>query len=194
MSNITDLEIINLENYRIEHYRRPTDCYEMLQEQIDRYMKLPERLIERKKSLVNYDFSDDGQHTLRHLIENNKFHLGYTILYDNDIPTAFGGIRVYNRTTTIIAARSFCFPTTKLLINKILIPYHLDISKKHGYKKSIITMNDYNHKIYKMWPYLDKRPSLIDDSRWSVDSSKYFMLGSMHIKNSDQYIIQWNLD
>ena len=67
------------------------------------------------------------------------------------------------------------------------------VSKDHGFKRAIITFNQHNHKIYRIWPELESRESPIANSLWTVDSSKYKMLGNMIINNTEQWVIQWDL-
>jgi hypothetical protein len=173
--------------YRIDHYEDPFECYDLLKSCSERYWADISR-----PSKTNYDFSSDGKNTIKFLIENNRFNLGYSIVYDDDIPMAFGGIRVIDDNTTIVAARAFCFYTPKLLINKILIPYQLSYSKSCGFSRSIISFNEYNHKIYKVWRRLTQSPDLVD-AKFSVDYKKFNMLGKQIVNKMEQYTIEWIL-
>jgi hypothetical protein len=174
-------------SYRIEHYENPTECYNLVKEQSERYWRNIQR-----PSKSNYDFLNDGENSIKYLIESGRFNLGYSIVYDDNVPMAFGGIRVMNSDTTIVAARAFCFYTPKLLLNKLLVPYHLSYSKKHGFKRSITSFNDYNYKIYKNWQKFSESPDIVDDV-FDVDYKKFNMLGKQIINKTEQYTIEWIL-
>lgn len=167
------------------------DCYDLLLQHSNAYLAQTKS----KPSHINYRFNNDSlnKYTLEYLLKNNKFELGYSILYVDNIATAFGGIRQHDKDTTIIAARAFCYNTPKLVLNKIMIPFHLSISKQRGNNRAIITFNKYNRKIYDLWPIFTKMKNLIDYKDLQIDPDRYLMEGIRHINNTDQYVIQWML-
>ena len=180
---------VNFDNtYRIDHYENPRECYELLKECSERYWREINR-----PGKTNYDFTSDSENTIKYLIDTDRFTLGYSILYENNLPMAFGGIRKMNDDTTIIASRAFCFYTPKLLINKILVPYHLTYSKSNGFTRSVISFNEYNHKIYRLWQKLSDSPDIVDRNHFTVDYQRFTLMGTQVINKMNQYTIEWNL-
>jgi len=177
------------EHYSIVHFDNTRECYDLVREQAQLYMKL---YGSTDQHLENYQFNSDIEYYLGPMLKNNKF-LGYTIIYQDGQPMAFGGIRSYNSQTTIVASRTFCFPTPKLLISKIMIPYHLQCSKSLGYTKSITTFNKHNYKIYKNWPIINLKKSPVDGHVFEVDVSKFTRLGLDTDNNVEQWVIGWDL-
>lgn len=189
------MESIQIQNFRFNHYINNAECYELVKQQAEKYTRLQTTLLRNQPSLVNLDFENDDNksHTLGYLLKNQKFELGYTVIYEDDDPIIFGGIRIFNDTTTIISARAFCFFTPRPLIHKLLIPFHLKISKDNGFSKAITTFNDYNKKIYDSWPKLIRKKSYTDISLLGVDDSKFKMLGQMNINYVNQWVIEWQI-
>jgi hypothetical protein len=173
--------------YKIEHYPNALDCYDLLKDNAIKYWRT-----NNKCSKTNYDFDSISENSIRYLLETNRFNLGYTVVYDHGIPMAFGGIRVMDQNTTIVGARTFCFYTRKLLVNKILIPFQLDYSKKQGFTNSLVSFNEYNKKIYDLWQKFSDSPEL-----WSVpfnvEHKNFIMMGKQTINKTEQYTIKWIL-
>jgi hypothetical protein len=185
MSIITDID----EHYSILHFDDTRECYDLVCGQAQVYMELYGG---NERNLENYQFDSDVEYYLGPMLRDNKF-LGYTIIYQDCRPMAFGGIRSYDSQTTIIAARAFCFPTPKLLISKIMIPYHLQCSKSLGYTKSITTFNQHNYKIYKNWPIINLKKSPVIGHAFEVDVGKFNLLGLDIVNNVEQWVIGWDL-
>ncbi len=172
---------------RIEHYENAMDCYDLIKKYSELYWK-----DKSNQSKSNYDFESNEQNSIKYLLETNKLNLGYSIVYENNEPMAFGGIRSYDG-YTIIAARAFCFWTPKLLLNKILVPYHLSYCKNIGVKRAILSFNEYNHKIYRLWPKLNLEKDIVDCSFFSADFKQFNLLGKQTVNGMDQYTIEWLL-
>jgi hypothetical protein len=178
------------ERYHLEHYKNTNDCWDLVSKSCNEYWKLRSD----SKSKINYSFDNlDDTRTIGCLFKRKMFDGGFTILYINNIPSAFGGIRRLDDTTSIIMARGFCHYTTKPVIAKIMVPFQLRYSMDSGYHRSIITFNDYNKKLYDLWPKMSKMDSIISENFFNINHLDFSMTGIKNINCVDQYVIEWDL-
>jgi len=174
--------------FEIKHFINSIECYDEVKYICEHYFSVYDR-----DSKANYLFTEDDieTHTVGYILKNNGF-VGFTIVYKNEVPVAIGGIRKHEDKVSIIASRALCFATSDLILHKILIPFHLSISREMGFERCIVSFNEYNRKIYDLWERLLKTKSPVDFD-FGVDISAYEKMGIHNINNVNQYVISWTL-
>lgn len=194
MKSTTD--VIDSTTYTIIHYDNCQGCYETVKECSEKYWQSAPK----ENSIDNYKFGPDAKPwSLGPMLENNSFEGGYSILYIDEKPWSFGGIRKYNDEIALVLARHFSFFTIRPITHGLLLPFQLEIAKELGYKKAWITINDYNLHWYNTWHInaYNKRKSHKRVNKLYVNSdlcvSKCTNLGKMTINNTEQTVLEWIL-
>lgn len=179
-------------HFRIEHFFDASECLDLVRNSVTEYLDS----VSDKPSHVNYNFTQNSKnepHTLEYLFLNNQFDLGYSIVYYQNTPTAFGGIRLLDSETIVVASRGFCFHTKLPILSKVLVPFHLSIGKQKKIKTAKATFNDYNKRIYDLWPTISNMKNLIDYSELGVEPDNFKQSGVQNVNYTNQYVIEWDL-
>lgn len=196
MNKIIQREEIDSHVYTLTHYFDAKDCYPIVEPASMEYWKNNPKLEGRE----NYMFGPEATfRSLGPMLLNGKFDLGYTVLEVDGKPWSFGGVRKYDKDTTLILGRHFSFFTVKPITLGLLLPMHLRVSKDLGYKKAWVTFNQYNMHLYKAYQIADfeKRSSskqvnkLYTNSKNSLSTCKD--IGKMIIYKTEQTVLEWTL-
>lgn len=192
----TMTETIGPNTYTIVHYADGRDCYDMVKEASERYWTTAGKT----SSFENYQFGDDAKSwALGPMLQSNNFELGYSVLSINDKPWAFAGIRKYTDDVAIVLARLFCFFTVKPICYGLLLPFHLQIAKDHGFSKAWTSLNPYNIHLYETWSLKEfnknikhKRTNIMYENNDRMISTSKF-LGEVTLYHTKQNVIEWEL-
>ena len=183
-------------DYTIVHYYDGKECYELVKKYSNKYWEIAGK----NQSKENYMFDEDAKPwSLGPMLQHNEFALGYSVLSINDKPWAFAGIRKHTDNIALALTRLFCFFTVKPISYGLILPFHLDIAREHGYKKAWVTFNEYNIHLYNTWVVKEfnnnkkhKRNNLMyEGNDKMVSTHKY--LGEMMLNGTKQTVIEWDL-
>lgn len=197
-ADLSTVEIINGKTYELSHYYDTTKCYDIVRQAADTFWVSAAS----QEGRENYQFGDDAKPwSLGPMLKNNQFELGYSILSIDGVPKAHCGIRHYDNDTAIIAARAFVFFSLKPILAAFILPLHLAIARKHGYKKAWLTTNQHNAHIYDTWFDKEfrntKRARLRSDPIYTKSDSVISCAtnqGDKIVFNTVQRVIEWDLD
>lgn len=190
-------QISNL--YSIQHYINTTQCYQIVKYYSERYWDTRPK----NQAHENYRFDPDApSHALGPMLLCGKFFGGYTIVFKNDTPISFAGIRKMSDDIAIVLARNFCFHTVKPITNGIILPFQLNYCKQLGFTKAWTTVNDYNISIFDVWykkeyaKRLDRRSRKRDDPIY-IESDRCIKngvnIGKQVVNKILQTVVEWNL-
>jgi hypothetical protein len=189
-------KIIGSATYTINHYDDGEECYHIVKEEAEKYWATAGK----NNSIENYQFGEDAKPwSLGPMLLNNGFAHGYSILAVNDKAWAFAGVRKHTDDIALVLARLFCFFTVKPMSYGLLLPFHLEIAKEHGYKKAWTTFNSYNVHLYNTWIVKEfnsnkkhKRNNIMYEENDRLISTSKF-LGEVTLNNTKQTVIEWSL-
>lgn len=182
--------------YRMVHYTDTRQCHDEVREANELYWS------KRKTTPAyeNYRFDSDAvPWALGPMLLNNKFDLGFSVLYKNDKLFSVGGIRRHSDEIALILNRHFSFFTLKPLTHATLIPFQLDICKQACMDQAWITVNGYNtwHKTWYDHKGSTKRTQRNKTSELYAQAKKVSdlctNLGTDTINNTQQEILRWKL-
>jgi hypothetical protein len=182
--------------YTISHYYDGQECYHIVKDSAEKYWAGAGK----NYSIENYQFGEDAKPwSLGPLLLNNGFEHGYSVLSINDKPWAFAGVRKHTDDVALVMARLFCFFTVKPVSYGLLLPFHLEIAREHGYKKAWTSFNSYNIHLYNTWIVKEfnnkkthKRNNIMyEQNDRMISTSK--SLGEIMLNNTKQTVVEWDL-
>lgn len=194
MKSVT--KIIGSSTYTIDHYYNGKECYPIVKRAAVEYWQNSMD----KPSSENYLFGRDAESwSLGPMLLHDSFTNGYTVLSIDGVPRAFAGVRKHTDDIAFALTRLFCFFTVKPISYGLILPFHLEIAKEHGYKKAWVTFNEYNIHLYNTWVVKEfnsdkkhKRNNLMyEENDRMVSTHKY--LGEMMLNGTKQTVIEWDL-
>lgn len=194
MKSVT--KTIGSATYTIDHYDNGRECYSIVKEAAEKYWANAGK----NYSIENYQFGEDAKSwSLGPMLLNDGFAHGYSVLSINNKPWAFAGVRKHTDDIALVLARLFCFYTIKPVSYGLLLPFHLEIAKEHGYKKAWTTFNAYNIHLYNTWIVKEfnsnkkhKRNNIMyEENDRMISTSK--SLGEIMLNNTMQTVVEWNL-
>lgn len=178
-----DLEI------KTVHYNNTQACIDTVQKETELFWSKRSN----QKAFQNYEFGSDADWSLENLLKNQKFELGYTLLYINDQFYAGGGIRALDDKTTISLSRFFCKPSPKPLGNAFILPLHIELSRRAGFAKTIITFNQYNEHLVRYYSQVLKTKKDSVSQLAYKYLQKFQLTGLQEINNVQQYVFEYDL-
>lgn len=172
------------------HFTEAKVCFEFLKNESQAFWKNHPK----KDAEANYSFDGSSPWSLNSLLLTGGFDLGFTLLYINDEFYAAGGIRKLDETTTICLSRFFSKFSTKPYGNAFILPVHLNVSRQAGFKKAIVTFNQYNDHLVNY--YTRRLPHKKDPiSKKAFESIQKFQLtGLKEINYVQQYVFECNFE
>jgi hypothetical protein len=151
--------------FEVCHYSNSSDCYDKVK------IFCEEIWQSRKKTdaYINYNFEYPEAHSIGPLMKDDKFQLGFSLLYKNGKLICCAGLRNYDDETTISLARFLSSPSVYPYGNAFILPLHVELSKNSGFKSTIITFNKYNsHLVNYYQNILPFKRDVISKQAWNV--------------------------
>lgn len=188
--------VLDCDIYRLEHYTDTRQCYEQVKQANEAYWE------SRKATPAheNYRFDKDAvPWALGPMLANNKFDLGFSVLYKNDTLFSVGGIRRYSDEIALIMNRHFSLFTIKPISHATIIPFQLDICKDACIDQAWITVNGYNNWHRTWYHNQGSQRRTAKNAKSDVYcaakqvSDSCVSLGTDTINNTQQDILRWKL-